>query len=314
MQSLSNKHKLIHARAVELSQKYLRLEWDLIQILREVEKSKLYKLFDKPSLFRYSVEVLNLSEAVTYSLITLARKSAEVPALAEALARNKITASKASRIVAALSAENASELIEFASRSSARAIDFEVARRNPQVRRNDKVKPVGEDQVELTITVSKSTFEKMKRAESLIARTQSKTSLSDTVAVAIDILLDRKDPVRKAERASRKKKSTAAPVNPAQELCTYRVSRKNLTTAQKHAVFARDQGKCTHRDSSSQVCGSDRWIDIHHIIPVSRGGSNDPSNLTTLCSFHHDLVHQLEMPIDGGVSWLREPFVEYSVR
>jgi hypothetical protein len=55
----------------------------------------------------------------------------------------------------------------------------------------------------------------------------------------------------------------------------------------------------------------DKYDPVRH--PVSRGGTNDPENLTTLCGFHHDLAHQLSLPIDGQITWLRSPSAKYSV-
>jgi len=89
---------------------------------------------------------------------------------------------------------------------------------------------------------------------------------------------------------------------------------KKTSSEQKHAVFLRDQGKCTHVGHNKKRCGDDRWTQIHHIIHVNQGGTNDLENLTTLCSFHHDLVHQLSLPLEGQVSWLRSPRTPYKVK
>jgi 5-methylcytosine-specific restriction endonuclease McrA len=83
--------------------------------------------------------------------------------------------------------------------------------------------------------------------------------------------------------------------------------RRRLLAHEKHAVFARDGGRCTFKDALGRQCESERWLHLHHIHPVSLGGGNQVSNITTLCSFHHDLVHQLSFPIEGQISWLREP-------
>ena len=42
------------------------------------------------------------------------------------------------------------------------------------------------------------------------------------------------------------------------------------------------------------VCGfhAGRILRLHHIIPVSEGGTNDASNLILLCPNCHDLVHE----------------------
>jgi hypothetical protein len=47
--------------------------------------------------------------------------------------------------------------------------------------------------------------------------------------------------------------------------------------------------------------------------PAARGGTNKLTNLTTLCSDHHALVHQLGSAIDGQVNWLRVPQGEYQI-
>jgi len=84
-----------------------------------------------------------------------------------------------------------------------------------------------------------------------------------------------------------------------------------LRAAQKHAVFLRDQGRCTHVGMDGKRCNQDRWVDVHHIVLVKDGGTNDPENLTTLCWSHHDLIHQMQLPIEGAVTWLRSPWVAY---
>jgi predicted restriction endonuclease len=62
--------------------------------------------------------------------------------------------------------------------------------------------------------------------------------------------------------------------------------RKPIPTDLKHRVYLRDQGQCQKDD-----CHDSRWIDIHHIKPVSQGGLNILENLITLCKAHHHLEH-----------------------
>ncbi len=44
----------------------------------------------------------------------------------------------------------------------------------------------------------------------------------------------------------------------------------------KHIVFERDGGRCSH-------CGSGSNLEYDHIVPFSRGGSNEPENIQLLC-------------------------------
>lgn len=54
-------------------------------------------------------------------------------------------------------------------------------------------------------------------------------------------------------------------------------------------VFARDGGKCQSRNSQGK-CGKP-GVDVHHVIPLSRGGTTTKSNLITVCKDCHDARH-----------------------
>lgn len=51
-------------------------------------------------------------------------------------------------------------------------------------------------------------------------------------------------------------------------------------------ILTRDNYQCTEIDG---YCSGP--LHIHHIVFLSRGGSNDPDNLITLCAYHHSLRH-----------------------
>jgi hypothetical protein len=52
------------------------------------------------------------------------------------------------------------------------------------------------------------------------------------------------------------------------------------------SVLVRDDYCCRHGDGT---CNGP--LQIHHIRPLSRGGTNDLLNLLTLCRYHHGLQH-----------------------
>jgi hypothetical protein len=53
-------------------------------------------------------------------------------------------------------------------------------------------------------------------------------------------------------------------------------SRKAIPEEVRHAVWRRDEGRCTK-------CGSQEDLEFDHVIPVSRGGSDTERNLQLLC-------------------------------
>lgn len=54
----------------------------------------------------------------------------------------------------------------------------------------------------------------------------------------------------------------------------------------RNTVLQRDHYECLHADG---CCAGP--LQIHHIRPLSKGGSNDLLNLLTLCRYHHGLQH-----------------------
>ncbi len=57
-----------------------------------------------------------------------------------------------------------------------------------------------------------------------------------------------------------------------------------VVTAQAH--------QCTYQDPRTQLrCDKERFLHIHHKLPVAMGGTNALENLTLLCSSHHRLEH-----------------------
>jgi len=68
---------------------------------------------------------------------------------------------------------------------------------------------------------------------------------------------------------------------------------RTVKPSTRRAVLARDGG-CT-----IDGCTSPYRLEVHHIVPRSRGGDHTPHNLTTLCWWHHHVaVHRRGMRID----------------
>ncbi|MBU2502534.1 HNH endonuclease, partial [bacterium] len=51
-------------------------------------------------------------------------------------------------------------------------------------------------------------------------------------------------------------------------------------------VLARDGHRC-----QGPGCTNTRFLEVHHVLPRARGGTNRPDNLITLCSACHRHIH-----------------------
>jgi len=285
----------LHEYALRLAREHRRTEGLLLKALDDIDSCRLYRALGYPSLFAYAVSALGLSEGVAYAMITVARKARDLALLREAVLSQELTVSKAAKIVAVLDQDNATEMIAFAKTRTSREIEAEVAKRRHASGAKERLR---------NLPIPASLFEKLKRAQSVLA-TQRGQNVDQVAALeaALDEFLDRHDPVRRADRAMKRKQN--AKTSAAEPTHSSREERKRKTAAEIHAVNARDRGRCQFVDTNGKCCENDRWLHHHHKIPVSRGGSNDPANLVSLCPFHHDLVHQLGFAIDGQVNWLK---------
>jgi len=153
-------------------------------------------------------------------------------------------------------------------------------------------------------------LDKLKHVQSLMGQVGSFEEMLEKLA---DYYIEREDPVKKAERALAKR-AAAAESGPANSERSERVEsvrselvrsksrarsrksvpgeRKPLTARELHTVNARDGRRCTFIDVNGNRCPNERWLHVHHVQSVARGGTNEPENLITLCSRHHQLVHQ----------------------
>ena len=61
-----------------------------------------------------------------------------------------------------------------------------------------------------------------------------------------------------------------------------------LTNAQRKAIYRRDGFQCA-------ICGTGRFLQIHHYIPRGQGGTNKPDNLITLCDSCHAMAHGINL-------------------
>ena len=84
-----------------------------------------------------------------------------------------------------------------------------------------------------------------------------------------------------------------SPVETETVLCDARIlepgqqNRATIPPAVRAVVLARDQYRC-----QAPGCGRTSFLEIHHVVPRSEGGTNRPENLVTLCGRCHHFAHE----------------------
>jgi hypothetical protein len=178
----------------------------LVASLMEVDARRLYLGEGYSSLFTYCTQVLHLSEHAAYGRIEAARASRRFPRILELLAQGSITLTAVGLLAPHLTADNHVELLSSAIHKSKREIEHLVAQIHPRpdvktsVRklptppalaptrdarapdRTDRdqrspfmppaktaiVAPLAPERYKVQFTVSRETFEKLRRAQDLL--------------------------------------------------------------------------------------------------------------------------------------------------
>ncbi|MBY0471447.1 HNH endonuclease [bacterium] len=279
--------KTLHERAVALVKTYLRAETELLSVLQEIDLCKGYREQGFKSLFDY-VRSLGLSENVAYNFITISRKSVQVPALKERIQDREISLSNAKVIVSILTPENQDKWLQAAAQLPKRELEKVVAKEFPERSVKETTRYVAEERVELKLGISEALLKKLKRIQDLESK-KAAASLEQTLEAMADLYLQKNDPLEKAKRSkplAPARVSTEAKTTPSRPWKT----RRKYAAPLRHSIQKRDQAQCT-QVTQGKRCTERRWLDIHHLKPLSQGGETTLTNLTLLCRGHHQLLH-----------------------
>jgi hypothetical protein len=74
-------------------------------------------------------------------------------------------------------------------------------------------------------------------------------------------------------------------------------ARQSIPPARRRAVLLRDRHRCR-----VPGCRNATFVDVHHIILRSEGGSHATDNLITLCGAHHRAAHVGALRVEGSVA------------
>jgi len=290
-----------HEKTLTAVRSFHRSEAHLVDCLHEAEHQKVYKHLGYTSLFFYAVSELGLSEANAYSFIAVSRKAREIPEMKRAIDSGHLSVSKAKKVVPVIQKENAGDWIAKAKTLPCRILEQAVAKECPKAATPERARYVSQDRLDLRLGVSEKLLNKIKRVQDILSQKERRAvSMEEAMDRCFDLFLEKKDPEVKAKRVINRRaehgkieighvtkmgKINKKPFDKAGKI------RKPIPMRVKHEVMRRDGGQCTHVLANGERCGSRRWLDLHHVRRVSRGGEDSVNNLQLLCSAHHRMVH-----------------------
>ncbi|MGE0487942.1 MAG: HNH endonuclease signature motif containing protein [Vulcanimicrobiota bacterium] len=152
LQQLS--HQELHQRNHQASQRAFGCEWQLAAHLLATERSGLYRHLGSGSAVGYAVTHLNLHPQKAGELLSLAKTLEQLPLLSEAFREGRLCWSKVRALKRITTPENEAEMLEFALKNKAQAVERAVAVTPTQHKRGQALKAsleARQSQPELTV-------------------------------------------------------------------------------------------------------------------------------------------------------------------
>ncbi len=140
------------------------------------------------------------------------------------------------------------------------------------------LKPLSADHVALTVTMTRATREKIRRAQELLGHTVAPEAIADVIDRALDQLIVALE--KRKHGLHRKPRGVRAKV-------THRA--RHISADVRAAVYKRDGGLCTFVTEAGQRCGCRHALEYDHIVAVADGGASTVENLRLLCPAHNQL-------------------------
>jgi hypothetical protein len=305
---LDNAHRLLGSERELVAQ--------LGAYLAEVESRRLHLEAGYSSMFDFCVRHLRMSEGEAYRRIVAARLGARFPIVLERLASGAVHLSALQLLSERLTDENHAELLDAASGKTKREVEHLLAARFPKPdvpaslrkrperrvavatsRHDDSsaqgrldashgrgseppplVEPLSSSRYKLQLTISEALRDKLELARDLMSHQNPARDFEPVLDRALDLLLAdlEKKKLAKVERTKRtppggKAASTGVPA------------------AARRATFERDGLRCTYVSPDGRRCTSRTFLELDHVDPRARGGSNEAGNLRVRCRAHNQL-------------------------
>ncbi len=176
--------------------------------------------------------------------------------------------------------------------------------------------------IPLTLTLDQLAL--LDRAREVLSSGGKVPTNADIFTQALDALLHKRDPLRKAQRAQQRQASNQGgetveaqvpgQVVPVQNLPEYPKSesippsalvpvqnapeptaRPAIPAAIRHAVWLRDQGQCTWNDPNGRRCRERGMLELDHRTMYCRGGDHTVDNLTLKCRSHNQYEARINL-------------------
>lgn len=293
----------------------------------EILERGLFRQLGYSSINQYARCELGFSDSRIGDFLSICRRLKRLPRVQEELAAGRLGYTHAREVVKVADERNEREWVDLARRSSRRELEEEVRRAKRIASEEAVAQPtllpaedtapiaappvrVGMEMTALQFAKYEALWERLRKlgglpadaAEAMLEVLQmaachaaEESPRGDLVAGAppVQVHVHRCPDCEQAAVTTGRGERKLGVAEIERAWCDCRIDRPGernrslIPPAVRREVLARARHRCRRPG-----CGHVRFLEIHHIVPRSRGGTNDPRNLIVLCSACHGLAHR----------------------
>jgi hypothetical protein len=296
LQNCTNDELISSLKALKIKEDLMLVE--VLAHIQEIEKRQLFLKLGHPSLYSYLMKELGYTESEAYRRIESARFLKSLPELTPLVQAGHLTLTSISEVRSAvrhrekvsnnkMSHAEQVELAKSVSNCTRKQTQQILAEKIPDFKplEFERKQELQNGGVQITLRLDKVQRQKSDRTRDIMARTGPITGTAILYENLCDFFLRKKDLV--SENSTQHTLSRQGTLRKNPDPQPSRNKLRNIPMSIRRAVFKRDSGRCQFSNSEGKLCGSPYQIEIDHILPLSRGGTNDIENLRCLCRAHN---------------------------
>lgn len=243
-----------------LSQEERRITSELLHLLREVSRRRLYAKRGHESLFTFLVKELGYDEASAYRRVSAIRVIDAIPEVEKTLEEGKLTVATVAQAQSFFQQEK--------KRSKPCSVE--------------KKREISGNSTEIRFTADAELLEMLKQIQALTAHHKLEPGFNGLLKFIAAQALGKLDPARQTQR------KTLSPEKVAME---HVAKSRFIPVSLKREIWKKNNGSCVYVSPITGIkCGSKYGLQLDHISPWAMGGETHVRNLRLLCGSHNRLV------------------------
>ena len=298
----------------EKSKQERLLTLEVIVLIKEIEKRRLFLDMGFGSLFDFVTKELGYEESAANRRISASRLIRDFPDAEQKIRGGNLTLTnivqaqvffrKEEKIQSKrLTREEKKEVLVLLENKSSRDAKKALLGLSPkQATLKESTRQVTPQHTEIKVIIDEGVRSKLEKLKSLLSHKRSHMSYAELIDELATMALKRLDPVKRIRVQEPELPPAPAEIDKVIEP-KHAKAKRYIPVSVRGAVWERDQGKCVFTNPhTGRMCGSKFQLEPHHEIPFAIGGQSTIENLRLYCK-RHNVYRSLQ---DFGTEKMKE--------